>query len=119
MVAYKDKASPANAFFQWPFLVENRYLFTNLKECSMRYRVLSYPSPLQSRAEGCTVDSGRVNLPALEPGETGYACIAAWENPEIRENSSLREMFGIGGYRTGWKERVYTYVSHQFCEKLF
>ena len=51
----------------------------------MRYRVLSYPSPLQSRAEGCTVDSGRVNLPALEPGETGYACIAAWENPEIRE----------------------------------
>ena len=50
----------------------------------MRYRVLSYPSPLQSRAEGCTVDSGRVNLPALEPGETGYACIAAWENPEIR-----------------------------------
>ena len=59
----------------------------------MRYRVLSYPSPLQSRAEGCTVDSGRVNLPALEPGETGYACIAAWENPEIRENSSLREMF--------------------------
>lgn len=51
----------------------------------MRYRVLSYPSPLQSQAEGCTVDSGRVNLPALEPGETGYACIAAWENPEIRE----------------------------------
>lgn len=71
--------------FNGRFLVENRYLFTNLKECSMRYRVLSYPSPLQSRAEGCTVDSGRVNLPALEPGETGYACIAAWENPEIRE----------------------------------
>ena len=71
--------------FNGRFLVENRYLFTNLKECSMRYRVLSYPSPLQSQAEGCTVDSGRVNLPALEPGETGYACIAAWENPEIRE----------------------------------
>ena len=85
MVAYKDKASPANAFFQWPFLVENRYLFTNLKECSMRYRVLSYLPRYRAGAEGCTVDSGRVNLPALEPGETGYACIAAWENPEIRE----------------------------------
>ena len=35
--------------FNGCFLVENRYLFTNLKECSMRYRVLSYPSPLQSR----------------------------------------------------------------------
>lgn len=36
----------------------------------MRYRVLSYPSPATEPAEGCTVDSGRVNLPALEPGET-------------------------------------------------
>ncbi len=64
--------------FKGRFLVTNRYLFTNLKECSMRYRVLSCPSPWLSEAGTCVVDSGAVELPPLEPGETGYACMPAW-----------------------------------------
>ena len=64
--------------FKGRFLVTNRYLFTNLKQCSMRYRILSCPSPLMGGAGVCVVDSGAVELPPLEPGETGYACMAAW-----------------------------------------
>ena len=54
----------------------------------MRYRVLSYPSPLQSQAEGCTVDSGRVNLPALEP----EMCIRDSNNrviPDLKKSEDL------------------------------
>lgn len=66
--------------FKGRFLVTNRYLFTNLKECSMRYRVLSCPSPWMGEAGMCVVDSGAVRLPSLEPGETGYACMSAWSD---------------------------------------
>lgn len=66
--------------FKGRFLVTNRYLFTNLKECSMRYRVLSCPSPWMGEVGMCVADSGAVRLPSLEPGETGYACMSAWSD---------------------------------------
>ena len=90
----------------------------------MRYRVLSYPSPLQSRAEGCTVDSGRVNLPALEPGETGYACIAAWENPEIREKFFSKgdvlelEAIGLDGKSVCTRTYPISFAKSYFEEQL-
>ncbi|MDO4819237.1 MAG: glycoside hydrolase family 2 TIM barrel-domain containing protein [Prevotella sp.] len=51
--------------FDGRFLVSNHYLFTNLDECSMTYRVL--------RSKGGVMAHGDVSLPALDPNETGYA----------------------------------------------
>lgn len=59
--------------FKGEVAVANRYLFTNLKECSMRYRIYNYPSPLQGSNDKYVVDSGMVQLPSLAPGETGHA----------------------------------------------
>lgn len=74
--------------FQGNFLVTNHYLFTNLQECSMRYRILCCPSPLADREEVCVVDSGRVQLPSLLPGETGYAYI-----PSLSGSSDRKVLF--------------------------
>ncbi len=60
--------------------VENRYLFTNLSECTMRYRL--------KNAQGRCIMEGGVELPKREPGEAGYAqCDLPkdWSNFEIME----------------------------------
>ena len=73
--------------FRGDFRVSNRYLFTKLGACSMRWRVLHCTSPLNGDGEGEVVtvadggarawrqvlDSGMVQLPSLVPGETGFA----------------------------------------------
>ena len=73
--------------FRGDFRVSNRYLFTNLGACSMRWRVLHCTPPLNGDGEGEVVtvadggarawrqvlDSGMVQLPSLVPGETGFA----------------------------------------------
>lgn len=77
--------------FHGKFRVSNRYLFTKLSDCSMRWRVLRCASPLSGEAGGevvpvadggartwrQVVDSGMVQLPALSPGETGFAQMAS------------------------------------------
>lgn len=54
-----------NRSFDGRMLVENRYLFSNLSECTMQYRLKD--------AEGRLMSQGEVTLPALQPGEKGYA----------------------------------------------
>lgn len=58
--------------FKGEFMVTNDYLFTNLKECTMKYRLYSTPSPLKgNKAE--ILGEGSVSLPPANPGETGTA----------------------------------------------
>ena len=58
--------------FKGDFMVTNTYLYTNLKECTMKYRLYSTPSPLKGN-EQKLLREGVVTLPALSPGETGKA----------------------------------------------
>ncbi len=58
--------------FNGEFLVSNTYLFTNLRDCRMEYRLLNTPSPLKG-GEAVVIKTGEVKLPALDPGETGKA----------------------------------------------
>ena len=95
--------------FRGEFRVSNRFLFTNLDKCSMRWRVLHCASPLQGEAVGSpvsvadggaqtwrqVVDSGMVQLPSLVPGETGFARITA---PKLFEGDILElEAYGVDG----------------------
>ncbi len=62
-------------YFDGKFKVKNRFLYTNLADCKMTYKVISCGSPLS--IDGATdekvVASGSVTLPAIAPGETGTA----------------------------------------------
>lgn len=54
-----------NPSFDGRVLVSNRYLFTNLADCGMAYRVKNFA--------GKVLDEGKVTLPAIAPGESAYA----------------------------------------------
>ncbi len=58
--------------FKGNFLVTNTYLFTNLKECSMKYRLYQAGSPWKENRQEL-IWEGEVILPALAPGESGTA----------------------------------------------
>lgn len=58
--------------FKGEFMVSNTYLFTNLRECNMKYRLYATPSPLKGGGRSL-LDEGTVSLPAIDPGETGKA----------------------------------------------
>lgn len=51
-------------------MISNNYLFTNLKECSMKYRVYSLSSPLKKGTQ-TLLSEGAVPLLDIAPGETG------------------------------------------------
>ena len=70
--------------FDGKIRVSNQYLYTNLEECKMKYRILSCPSPLADNSilsiskvadngattARCVLDSGWIKLPSTLPGET-------------------------------------------------
>ena len=66
---------------QWNgrFTVTNRYLFSRLSECTMRFSVLELPSPALT-GEPKTVAEGVVSLPDIAPGESGTASINLPDN---------------------------------------
>lgn len=58
--------------FRGDFMVTNAWLFSNLDECRMKYRLYATPSPLRGGKQTLLAE-GTVTLPAINPGETGKA----------------------------------------------
>ncbi len=58
--------------FNGDFTISNDYLFTNLEDCNMKYRLYNTPSPMKGNKQ-ILITEGMVTLPALAPGETGKA----------------------------------------------
>lgn len=67
--------------FNGKVLVSNRYLFSNLSECRMVYRTKSN--------DGKVLEEGMVQLPAINPGESGYA---RWDMPEDFFKADILEL---------------------------
>lgn len=65
--------------FRGEFMVTNAFLFTNLRDCRMKYRLYTVSSPLNGEKQQLLTE-GEVKLPALEPGETGKANMILPEN---------------------------------------
>lgn len=57
----------------------NEYLFSNLSECRMQWRVMRLPIPQVPDAPSCLAE-GSVSLPAIQPGEKGTAHLNLPEN---------------------------------------
>lgn len=67
--------------FDGRVLVSNRYLFTHLDECSMRYRVKTL--------EGQVLHAGKVTLPSILPGESGYATLQEFRDSDDNSSASI------------------------------
>lgn len=83
--------------FNGNFLVTNEYTYTNLKDCRMTYKVLVCDTPLKGAEKSTLLAEGDVQLPAINPGETGTA---HFELPEsFREGDVLvLEAFDKNGH---------------------
>lgn len=74
--------------------VSNRYLFSNLSECRMKYRLYSVSSPLHSgKGEKTLVAEGDVVLPTINPGETGTATMTL---PKTFQDADILELEAYG-----------------------
>lgn len=80
--------------FDGSFKVSNGYLFTNLNECRMTYKVYAVSSPLAGGAK-VLVGSGEVRLPSIAPGETGTARMAS---PEDCQKGDVLELEAFDPY---------------------
>lgn len=56
--------------FNGDFHITNHYLYTNLRECRMEYRLLRTPSPLLKQEPGILA-TGNITLPQFDPQESG------------------------------------------------
>lgn len=79
-----------NPSFNGRVLVSNRYLFTSFQECSMKYYVKGLTGEILSE--------GKVSLPNIEPGESGYAKF------ELPANFSKGEMLELIAYNQKGEE---------------
>lgn len=61
--------------------VENRYDFTNLKECKLRYAYRNLPAPGGDKVE--TVKSGTIALPDIAPHAKGSLALPRVDNADI------------------------------------
>lgn len=55
--------------------VENRYLYTNLSQCSFTWKLVSFPLPDEATTTPRTTAAGKGTAPALAPGETGMLAL--------------------------------------------
>ena len=82
-VYISNSALPQN--FDGRLNIENRYLYTNLNQCSFTWKLVSFASP-QSKATVPTINaSGSVKAYNLAPGENGYLKLQLpgnWKNSD-------------------------------------
>ena len=55
--------------FNGEFPIENRYIYTNLKDCKFSYRLVDLPKPDESAEKGS--ETGTIESPNLAPGQKG------------------------------------------------
>lgn len=55
--------------FNGEFPVENRYLYTNLKECTFTFKLIDLPGPTEMQPE--VIANGKIESPDLAPGQKG------------------------------------------------
>lgn len=77
------KSLPQN--FDGRLPVENRYIYTNLSQCSFLWRLASLPAPADKELKFKTDASGKAMLP-LAPGEKSFLQLslpANWKNSDV------------------------------------
>ncbi len=82
-VQIEIKELPQN--FDGKLLIENKYIYTNLSQCSFEWKLISLASPLDANIKYKTDARGKT-ASSLEPGEKGYLQLnlpANWKNSDV------------------------------------
>jgi hypothetical protein len=58
--------------FDGKLLVENRYVFTNLNQCTFKWKLVSFGNPNEKNVTAKTDQEGNVNPVSIEPGEKKF-----------------------------------------------
>lgn len=66
--------------FDGTLSVENRYMYTDLNQCTFNWKLVSFPSPKERTVEEKVDASGAASLQHLAPGETGSLRLQFPEN---------------------------------------
>jgi len=77
------KNIPTN--FDGKIAVENRYLYTNLNQCSFKWKLVSFPLPSQPLVQFNTVASGTCAPVSAQPGERKFLQLnipSTWKNSD-------------------------------------
>lgn len=82
------KPFTARSGFKGDFYVKNDWLFSHLNESRMTWKVLKQPAPHCSEPPSCLAE-GNVELPSINPGETG---LAHFNVPQNYESGDILEL---------------------------
>ena len=93
-----------NPSFNGRVLVSNRYLFTHLNECNMKFLVKTL--------NGKILSEGWVKLPDIEPGESGYAQI------DLPTNFKQGDILELIAYNKGEEVCNWTSPIHRADEQI-
>ena len=63
--------------------LENRYLYTNLNQCTFEWKLLNFPNPNEKETNARVVIKGISKLPSLSPGKKGI-----WTMPLIASKTN-------------------------------
>ncbi len=67
---------PINATFKGKISVENRYSFTNLNQCTFKWKLVNFPLPGSKSTAAIVKATGSVVSPDLKHGEKGWLNLA-------------------------------------------
>ena len=64
--------------------VENRYLYTNLQQCTYTWKTVSFPLPTATNQQAKTITKGGGILPSLTPGYRGDLQLSNFSNVSLQ-----------------------------------
>ncbi|KAA0126786.1 glycoside hydrolase family 2 [Chryseobacterium sp. SN22] len=100
--------------------VENRYHFTNIRDCEFEWKLVKFKTPFSFESGFDAIQKGKAESPDILPTEKGYIHLnlpADW-----KENEGLlltaADAFGKEIYTWTWKLKSNDEVSKQFSKSL-
>lgn len=100
--------------------IENRYHFTNLKDCQFEWKLVKFKTPFSSESGFDVIKSGKVESPNIQPTQKGTINLNLPSNWKENEGLLLTatDSFGKEIYTWTWKLKANDEISKQFSKSL-
>ena len=100
--------------------IENRYHFTNLKDCQFEWKLVKFKTPFSSESGFDIIKTGKAESPNIQPTEKGNVNLnlpANWKESESLFLTAT-DSFGKEIYTWSWKLKSNEEISKQFSKSL-
>lgn len=100
--------------------VENRYHFTNVKDCQFEWKLVKFKTPFSSESGFDIIKTGKADSPNIQPTEKGNINLNLPQNWKENEGLLLTatDPFGKEIYTWTWKIKSNNEISKQFSKSL-